>query len=64
MDHPALRALALALLTNSEHISRKGGSFLGQIVVDDTPLTPKQFDWLRSLAERANLTHMMEADNG
>lgn len=64
MTFPERRALALALLTSGEGISRRGGSFLGQLVVDDGPLTPKQFDWLRSLAERADLSHMMEADHG
>ena len=62
MDFAARRALALALLTNGEKISRKGGSFLGQLAVDETPLTPKQDDWLRSLAKRADLQHMMEAE--
>lgn len=46
---------ALALLNRGERLSRKAGSFLGQCVVDPTPLTPAQSDWLRTLLERAGL---------
>jgi hypothetical protein len=46
---------ALALLNRGEKLSRKAGAFLGQTVVDPTPLTPKQAEWLAKLLERAGL---------
>lgn len=46
---------ALALLNGSERLSRKAGSFLGQCVVDPTPLTEAQSAWLATLLERAGL---------
>lgn len=46
---------ALAILNLGERQTRKAGSFLGQLVVDPTPLTPAQSDWLRMLLERAGL---------
>ncbi|RVQ65735.1 hypothetical protein EKN06_12430 [Croceicoccus ponticola] len=49
------RAVALTILDTGEGLTRKAGSFLGQCVVDPTPLTPKQADWLATLAERAGL---------
>lgn len=49
------RALALAILTDGERLTRKAGQFLGQCVVDPTPLSAKQNDWLVTLAERAGL---------
>lgn len=48
-------AAALALLNRGERLTRKAGSFLGQLVVDPTPMTPAQSDWLRTLLERAGL---------
>ncbi|WP_260482372.1 hypothetical protein [Sphingomicrobium flavum] len=44
---------ALALLNSGQAFTRKAGSFLGQVVVDDTPLSPKQREWLVTLLERA-----------
>lgn len=60
LDFAARRRLALAILKESERLTRAAGSFLGQCCVDPTPLSDKQSDWLGSLAERAGLT--MEAE--
>lgn len=49
------RGAALALLTAGENLSRKAGSILGQCIVDPTPLTPKQQDWMATLLARAGL---------
>jgi len=49
------RDAALALLTSGTSLSRKAGSFLGQTVVDPTPLTPAQVDWLSGLLDRHGL---------
>lgn len=49
------RDAALALLNGPTRITRKGGSFLGQLVVDPTPMTPAQSSWLATLLERADL---------
>ncbi|USU09994.1 hypothetical protein NF700_06980 [Sphingomonadaceae bacterium OTU29MARTA1] len=49
------RGAALALLTAGTRLSRKAGSFLGQCVVDPTPLSPKQEDWLTTMLARAGL---------
>lgn len=46
---------ALALLSSNQRLSRKAGSFLGQTVVDETPLSPAQTEWLSTLLERAGL---------
>ncbi|MFZ5696164.1 MAG: hypothetical protein ACOY4N_11030 [Pseudomonadota bacterium] len=52
IDHSAA---ALALLNSGGRFSRRAGSFLGQCVVDPTPLTPAQAAWLGTLLERAGL---------
>ena len=49
------RDAALALLTGDSRLSRKAGSFLGQLAVDATPLSAKQEDWLATLLDRAGL---------
>ena len=49
------RDAALALLNSDTVLTRKAGSFLGQVAVDETPLTTKQRDWLDTLLERASL---------
>lgn len=49
------RAAALALLTGDSRLSRKAGSFLGQLAVDQSPLTPAQASWLALLLKRAAL---------
>jgi len=52
---PNHRAAALALLNSDTRLSRKAGSFLGQLVADPTPMTPAQADWLAKLLIRAAL---------
>ena len=56
------RAAALALLNSSTALSRKAGSFLGQLVADATPTTAAQRDWLGKLLDRASLPPL--ADGG
>ncbi|MEC7819192.1 MAG: hypothetical protein VX454_11095 [Pseudomonadota bacterium] len=55
MVDTSLRTTALAILTGSERLSRKAGSFLGQCVADPAPLSEKQADWFEQLAERAGV---------
>lgn len=59
---PNHRAAALALLNGGFRLSRKAGQFLGQLVVDTSPLSRAQVDWLRNLLERAGLPPL--ADGG
>ncbi len=60
---PNQRGAALALLNDeTQRLARKAGSFLGQLAVDETPLTPKQREWLTTLLERAGLSAL--ADGG
>lgn len=56
-DH---RSAALALLNGSSRLSRKGGSFLDQCCVDETPLSEGQLQWLQTLLERAGLPPLAE----
>ena len=56
------RAAALALLNSSMVLTRKAGSFLGQLVADAAPLTTAQRDWLGKLLDRASLPPL--ADGG
>lgn len=49
------RDAALALLTGEARLTRKAGSFLGQLAVDPTPMSAAQRDWLGTLLERACL---------
>ena len=49
------RDAALALLNSGFRLTRKAGSFLGQLVVDPAPMTAAQSDWLTTLLERAKL---------
>lgn len=49
------RKIALHILTHSERLNRRSGSFLGQCAVDGSPLTPAQADWFKILAERAGI---------
>lgn len=49
------RQAALALLAADTRLSRRAGSFLGQLAVDPSPLTPAQSDWLSKLLMRARL---------
>lgn len=54
-DFDGRRSLALEILTRGERLTRKAGSFLGQLCVDPTPLSSAQAEWLEQLAERAGL---------
>lgn len=56
------RDAALALLNQGGRLTRKAGSFLGQLAVDDTPMSPAQLDWLSTLLDRAGLPPL--ADGG
>jgi hypothetical protein len=49
------REAALALLNHGGPLTRKAGSFLGQLIVDPTPMTAAQRSWLDTLLERAGL---------
>ena len=49
------RSAALALLNRSDRLTRKAGSFLGQLAVDSTPLSEAQSSWLATLLDRAGL---------
>lgn len=60
MTHEQRRELALAILINGERLTRKAGSFLGQLIVDPTPMSQAQQEWFSTLQERAGLT----ADGG
>lgn len=55
------RDAALALLCSDARLTRKAGSFLGQLAVDSTPMTPAQAEWLAQLLERAQLPELAEA---
>ncbi|MEG3154466.1 hypothetical protein [Sphingomonas sp. RB1R13] len=54
-----VRSAALALLNGSERQTRAAGSFLGQLVFDDTPMSEKQENWLATLLDRAGLPPLM-----
>ena len=49
------RQAALALLNGSARYNRRTGQFLGQLSVDDSPLTEAHLDWLAKLLSRAGL---------
>lgn len=52
------RDAALALLNSDAKLSRKTGSFAGQLCADDTPMTPRQIEWLAGLLIRAELPEL------
>lgn len=54
------REAALALLNGNSRLTRKSGSFLGQLCVDPTPMSAAQSGWLASLLDRANLPALRE----
>jgi hypothetical protein len=54
------RDAALALLNKSARLTRKAGSFLGQLVADPGPLSTAQRDWLATLLDRAELPPLVE----
>jgi hypothetical protein len=56
------RQAALCLLNGSQRLSRKAGQFLGQLVVDSSPMSEAQADWLAKLLVRAGLPPLGEGD--
>lgn len=58
------RDAALSLLSKGGRLTRKAGSFLGQCVVDPTPLTEAQTSWITTLLERAELPPLDGGTNG
>ena len=60
--YPNQRAAALALLTGEARITRKGGSFLGQLAVDSTPMSDAQENWLATLLDKAGLPPLTGGD--
>ena len=56
------RAAALALLNSGARLTRKAGSFLGQLAVDPTPMSPAQREWIETLLTRNDLPQL--ADGG
>lgn len=52
---PDHRQAALALLNGGYRLSRKAGSFLGQLVVDPSPMSEAQADWLAKLLDKCGL---------
>jgi hypothetical protein len=49
------RDAALALLNQGGRLTRKAGSFLGQLAVDSAPMSEAQESWLATLLDRAGL---------
>lgn len=62
--HNPHREKALALLTSDMPLTRKAGSFLGQLVVDPAPMTEAQREWFGKLMERAGLGAAEEDAHG
>ena len=58
---PSPRDAALALLNDNAPLTRKAGSFLGQVCVDPTPLSEAQQDWLDKLLAKRGLPPVREA---
>ncbi|MBT2185554.1 hypothetical protein [Sphingobium nicotianae] len=56
------RDAALALLSSGERLSRKAGSFLGQLAVDDAPMSAAQTNWLGKLLDRANMPQLVKGE--
>jgi len=54
------RAIALEILNRNVRLTRKSGSFLGQLCCDPTTMSPAQAKWFATLAERAGIE--LEAD--
>ena len=54
------RSAALALLNSGMRLTRKAGSFCGQLVADPSPLSDLQRDWLYTLLERAELPPLVD----
>ena len=62
--HKSQQAVAMALFTHCQngeiHLTRKAGSFLGQLVADPTPMTEAQASWLDKLLMNAGLPELRE----
>ena len=56
ISHDRRAELSLAILTANDRLTRKAGSFLGQLIVDPAPMTEAQQRWFLQLAERAGLS--------
>ncbi len=52
---PDHREAALALLNGKFRLTRKAGQFLGQLAVDHSPMSERQFDWLAKLLDKHGL---------
>jgi hypothetical protein len=57
---PNHRQAALALLNGEQKQSRRAGQFLGQLAVDQSPMSEAQADWLTKLLDRAGLPPLAE----
>ena len=57
---PCARTAALALLNSEARLTRKAGSFLGQLCADPTPLSSAQNEWISTLLDRAGLPPLAE----
>lgn len=57
---PNHRQAALALLNGNHRLSRKAGQFLGQLVVDSSPISEAQANWIAKLLDRAGLPPLAE----
>lgn len=55
------REAALELLSGGHCLSRKAGSFLGQLAVDPSPMSEAQAAWLSKLLERNQLPSLAES---
>lgn len=55
MDVERRAELSLEILRRNVRLTRKSGSFLGQLVCDPTPMSEKQAEWFEQLADRAGL---------
>lgn len=61
---PTHREAALGLINDPDaKLTRKAGSFLGQLCADDRPLSPRQSEWLATLLERAGLPPLYGGKN-
>ena len=60
--HKSQQTAAMALFVHCQngelHLTRKAGSFLGQLVADPTPMTEAQASWLGKLLINAGLPEL------
>ncbi len=59
---PDPRQAALALLNGKFRLTRKAGQFLGQLAVDHSPMSERQFDWLAKLLDKHDLPSLARLD--